>query len=154
MPINASIKRTDKGLAALLKANVGKSTLRIGVFGDKGGDIVLRASVHEFGSPSRNIPSRSYLRSTLKEKRVEHKRALDNAAKMIRLGPASVRAALELLGLRVVRDIRNKIRSNIPPPLSPKTIRRKGSSVALIDTGRLIQSISHQVVMGKSRGRA
>ena len=38
-----------------------------------------------------------------------------------------------------------KIASNIPPALAPETIERKGSSVALIDTGQLRSSITWQV---------
>lgn len=38
-----------------------------------------------------------------------------------------------------------KINSNIPPPLKPETIKRKGSSTALIDTGEMLGQITHEM---------
>lgn len=36
----------------------------------------------------------------------------------------------------------DKVTSNIPPPLKPETIKRKGSSTALIDKGELLKQIT------------
>ncbi len=46
-----------------------------------------------------------------------------------------IQQALTKLGMTLERAMKQKITSNIPPPLKPDTIKRKGSSVALIDTG-------------------
>ena len=47
--------------------------------------------------------------------------------------------ALELLGEEIVRDVRAKIESNIPPPLSPKT--KSGDPRPLIDSRRYINAL-------------
>lgn len=38
-----------------------------------------------------------------------------------------------------------KVETNIPPPLQPETIRRKGSSVALYDTGEMFSQIDADI---------
>lgn len=56
-----------------------------------------------------------------------------------------IASILERAGIHLERAILEKIRSHIPPPLKPETVRRKGSSTPLIDTGQLIGSITHQI---------
>jgi hypothetical protein len=50
------------------------------------------------------------------------------------------------LGLELRDAIVLKILSNIPPPNAPSTIKAKGSSSTLIDTGHLLASIDVEVV--------
>ncbi len=49
------------------------------------------------------------------------------------------------IGMQIENAIREKILSNVPPPLKEATIKRKRSSVTLIDTGQMLASISHQI---------
>jgi len=51
----------------------------------------------------------------------------------------------ENLGMQIENAIRLKILSNVPPPLKESTVKQKGSSVTLIDTGQMLASVSHQV---------
>ena len=51
----------------------------------------------------------------------------------------------EDIGMTLENEIRLKILSNVPPPLKESTIKRKGSSATLIDSGQMLASISHQV---------
>lgn len=53
----------------------------------------------------------------------------------LRSGEISNQTVLELAALRGESIIRAEIDSNIPPPNSPETIRRKKSDHTLIDTG-------------------
>lgn len=46
----------------------------VGIFG---GEVVVYAAVHEFGSPKRNIPERSYLRKTFDEQKEEIERLIN-----------------------------------------------------------------------------
>jgi hypothetical protein len=55
------------------------------------------------------------------------------------------RDAYEDLGQELENAIRSKILSNVPPPLKEATIKRKGSSHTLIDTGQMLADVSHQV---------
>lgn len=150
--VKVTVKDKDLGLRATLRAArvFAKGEVLIGVFGDTGGDVVLRASVHEFGSPTRNIPQRSFLRSTIDEMRSKYIAEASKLASRL-LAPTVSRAqvlrGLVRLGMMAVSDVRRKIRSRIPPPLKKATIDAKGSSVPLIDTGRLIQAITHKVTL-------
>jgi hypothetical protein len=49
------------------------------------------------------------------------------------------------LGMELENRIRLKILSNVPPPLKESTIKRKGSSVTLIDTGQALASVQNRV---------
>lgn len=106
------------------------------------------AMTHEYGSPDANIPQRSFIRSTFDEKRRTYQKELDRLGKAA-LDPARLRGDLRLLGEQNRADIIEKIRSNIPPPLSPLTIDQKaGETTALIDTGQLLRSISVELSEG------
>ncbi|MCX2589718.1 MULTISPECIES: hypothetical protein [Proteus] len=102
------------------------------------------AAAHEFGVPG-HIPERSFLRSTLNENK-------DNATKLlikeikadISQGEFSERP-FAILGEKLVGEVKRKIQSGINPALDPKTVKRKGSSKPLIDTGNLLQSITYEV---------
>lgn len=95
--------------------------------------------IHEYGLG--NNPERSFLRSTMDDKKGSADRMV---IRDIRRG-MTPEQVLNLLGLKLQADVRATIRSNIPPALSASTIAQKGSSVALVDTGQLVQSIDYQV---------
>jgi hypothetical protein len=115
----------------------------VGVFEDKAarenGKIpnTALAIIHEYGTDT--IPQRSFLRAWSIERRAE---ILNNAERAMRtvgkLGPG---AAQRALGVWMAGDVKRRIATNIPPPLAPSTIKRKGSSVALIDSGQLRTAI-------------
>lgn len=109
------------------------------------------AQLHEFGGPAdpetgeRNPPERSFIRSTLDENRPANRRFLRKAAETVVYKGADLGQVLDLYGMRLVGQIRQRIASRIPPPLADSTIRRKGSSVPLIDSGELRRAITHVV---------
>lgn len=49
------------------------------------------------------------------------------------------------VGMKIENAIRIKILSNIPPPNAASTIKAKGSSHTLIDTGEMLDFVSHEV---------
>ena len=91
------------------------------------------------------IPQRSFMRSTFdKHQRTYLKMAADQAGRVID-GKATAAQAVGLIGEKYLADIRNEINAGIPPPLKPATVRRKGSSKPLIDTGQLKGSLTVKV---------
>lgn len=96
------------------------------------------------------IPERSYIRSTVDEN--EHK-YLDNYAKKLSAqiidGNIDKYTALTIMGQKIESDIKSKIISLRSPPNAPSTIRKKGSSNPLVDTGLLGGSIRYVVTDGK-----
>ena len=104
-----------------------------------GTSVIMVGSVHEFGSPSKNIPQRSFLRATVQEKRRKYKKLFSKLAKNIIDDKLNVKEALNLLGLRVQTDVREKITDIKEPELK----EREGNP--LVDTGHLRQSITYEV---------
>lgn len=107
------------------------------------------ASFMEFGTTdaqgNENIPQRSFIGSTIDELRPELKELTKRLQGQILTGKLTTKQALGLLGEKVKAAIIAKINSDIQPGNAPETIIRKGSSIALIDTGQLKQSITYKV---------
>ena len=143
--------RGDSGIKTRLRALSGR-TLAVGLTAARSGSALVQyAAANEFGvpGPTRNgkawrVPPRPYLRSTLADNKDVYETALSSAARRIASGGDPERE-LGLLGLRVVADVQRKITKLRKPPNAPSTIRRKGSSNPLIDTGRLRASITYVV---------
>ena len=145
-----------------LKRKLGRavrdSHVKVGVLASKGGGepneagvtMVELAAIHEFGAPAAGIPERSFIRRTMKNK----KRAIGEvtamlARKLLDQRGFTVRSALEVLGVFAATEVKKTITEgeHVPPPLAPATVAAKGSSRPLVDTGRLVGSINHEVVL-------
>lgn len=159
--MSARVTVTDNGANALLaRARAMRDAkVRVGILADtpkrertgRSGKFTLAqvaqvAYVHEFGAPGANIPQRSFIRATCDLNRGAIAALQEALAAQVLQGTTEPRAALDLLGAKVASMMQVRIASNIPPPLKPATIKRKGSSVALINTGQLRSSITWAVV--------
>ena len=116
------------------------------------------ALIHEFGAPAANIPERSFIRSTFDAHREEYMALLRTLLQAVYVNKLTVERALGLLGARISSDIKKRVTTGagIPPPNAPSTLARKlaltrrgskGIPRTLIDTGRLIASVSWAVVV-------
>lgn len=160
----SGVRDVDHGwkklMQVLAQAKSGETYVKVGVIGTaaqsahEGISNVELAAVHEFGSPDRGIPERSFIRSTYDEKRDAWTALLKKALRGVYEGKVSLEQALSMVGLRAEADIKRHVTSGvgIPPPLKPATIARKGSSRPLVDTGRMINSVSHEVVTNGAAG--
>lgn len=153
-----SIIVNDKVLKKLIKdfKKLNAQSTRIGVLGSKGGNedrdgitMVELAVVHELGAPDLGIPQRSFIRETFEDSKVktELKEMFAKVVKSIIAGKLDADKAMEVLGHWGVSKIKNRITfgEGISPANAPYTIARKGSSRPLVDTGRLINAINHEV---------
>lgn len=127
--------------------------VKVGVLGDSSdegdGDmsIVDIAAVHEYGTLDGRVPSRSYMRSALIGRLVELKKLQGNVAVGYVTGRLSLDQALGMIGEWAAAAMRAQITdSNLPPPLQPATVKRKGSDKPLVDTGQLVMAITYEVV--------
>lgn len=108
------------------------------------GDVAL---YNEFGTDT--IPERSWLRSTVDANSGNRATWLGYAEELRKkmfLAGMKVRQALGLMGLRMEKDLKAKIRSSIPPENAPSTVARKGSDKTLIDTSQMLNAVAHEVV--------
>lgn len=107
----------------------------------EGQQIAEYAAYNEFGTE--NIPERSFMRTAFDENLPQLKEDMDRRYSEVQAGTKTVYQALGLVGLRHQDQIKQKIDQNVPPPNSPFTIARKGSSKTLIDTGAMKNSIHY-----------
>ncbi len=113
-------------------------------------------AIHEFGvdEPPVRIPQRSWLRAPFDENRRKYEALIARLTRSIVLGGKgmTMARALGIVGLIAEEDIRKAIRAKIPPALADATLKArarkdgKAGDVPLLDTGQLIQSITHLVV--------
>lgn len=155
--MSVSIEINDKVWRALV-AKIGKqlatSEVRVGVLASEGGNetrdgisMLELAAIHEFGSPAAGIPERSFIRATLEDPTAVHAQRImmGKAAKAVIEDRLSADQALNLIGLWGVKRIKARIVGGIDPANAASTIAKKGSSKPLVDTGRLLNAINHEV---------
>jgi hypothetical protein len=109
-----------------------------------GTDIITVGATHEYGVPEKNIPRRSFLRVPLIHREADIKKMMQKGFTKV----AKSGGALELMnkvGLYAQNISQLSFTNNNWQPLKPDTIKRKGSSRPLIDTGILRSSITYVV---------
>lgn len=141
----------------MLESRTKGSHVKVGVLGanadkDHGGgnSVVDIAMIHEFGAPAANIPERSFIRSTMVNQKGKIAAIAGKISVKVLTKNMSVPKALNILGIAAVSMIKRTITKSVPPPLKPDTVKAKGSSKPLIDTGQLLNSITHEVITSGS----
>lgn len=109
------------------------------------------AAIHEFGAPGAGIPERSFMRGAIDQNGPALEKFMRRLTLEILLGKSTRKRAFGILGEFVKNLMKRTIQRGVPPPNAPETIRRKGSSKPLIDTGQMINSIDWEVEEGGGR---
>ena len=95
--------------------------------------------IHEYGTST--IPPRPFLLPAIQNHQREIRElSATLLAKVVR-GEMSKRDALGKIGALAQGLVQQQIRETVNPPLQPATIRRKGSSQPLIDSGNMWQNV-------------
>lgn len=148
--ITANIRR---GKNAYVKVGVLAGAAR-----GPGFDAVALAATHEFGSEAAGIPERSFIRRTFTVQREALAKTIAKLAHKVVTDDMPMSQALGLLGTWGAAQVKGTIRnwtwaaadggldSMTVQELKPGTIAAKGSDRPLVDTGRLLDSISYEVV--------
>ncbi|CDZ60468.1 Hypothetical protein NGAL_HAMBI2605_10380 [Neorhizobium galegae bv. orientalis] len=144
--------KVGKGAAGLFGAFRGPDKVLVGFpSGEADSDVIERAVYNNFGT-SRGIPERPFMQNAMRNHRREYQAMMKTEARNIVLG--AVRGqdasrtkvnALKRLGIKAQGDIQAEITSLDTPPNAPSTIRQKGSSNPLIDTGEMRNSVSYKI---------
>lgn len=108
-----------------------------------GTSTALVAAVHEYGSE--HVPERPFMRVAIQENLGNYKALNANSLKQLVRGSITTDKALGLLGLMASSHIKEKIKNGSFAPLKAATIKRKGSSKPLIDTGQMRQSVTYEL---------
>ena len=153
------IREVDHGfkkLVASLKTLKQKdSYVKAGVLGSKATqphpgqmDNVTLALIHEFGTRNGHIPARPFIRGTFEEFKPSYIETLTVLLGGVYKGKMTIPRALGLLGLKMAADMKKTVtQGDILAPNADSTIKAKGSSRPLVDTGQLVRSVSHEVVI-------
>jgi hypothetical protein len=154
--MSAKVVDRDRGYAALMKRlKAEKITLTVGVHEAEAsephdGELTIGdlAAIHEFGLG--HVPERSFLRAWADESVEENKNVLGDIGRAVAEGKYDLETGLDRFGVYAVGAIQRRIVEGIEPPLADETIKRKGSSTPLIDTGQLKSAITFEVKKGGS----
>ncbi|NNB91477.1 hypothetical protein [Corallococcus exiguus] len=133
------------------------------------------AATHEFGAPEVGIPERPFVRPAFDKHREDYARLLEKAVVAMLDGRVSLQQGLGLAGARMANDIKNFVTqgAEVPPPNAPSTLARKeakgrmttdgklaaahsgqgaaGAPRTLVDTGRMVDSVSWTVEQGQAK---
>ena len=132
------------------QANKFLGKVEVGAFGMHSGKRPITmpdlAAIHEYGAPSRNIPERSFVRASITLDQSKYGKFLLGEVKSLLLLKTTPMKIKQILGMQAAADVQMYMVNGKFAPLKAKTIKRKGSSKPLIDTGQLRQSITYKVV--------
>lgn len=155
-----AIKDSDsnfKGLRDIIK-NMDQTVIKTGfIEGEKGskrqkGDVdnVALAAIHEFGTTkagrrqNTRIPARPFMRPTFEKHKEDYENQIERgitvSLKNKDINPFKTMS--EAVGIKMKSDIVKAIDS-LPRDLAESTIKKKGSSKALVDTGQLRQAVNY-----------
>lgn len=103
------------------------------------------AAYNEFGT-SRGIPPRPFMRESAEAFKHNSADLSARITQAIEEGRMTVTQGLNVMAERMKEEIRDTIQNGSFEPLAPSTVSaKKGSDKTLIDSGAMIQSVSHVV---------
>lgn len=113
-------------------------------------DIAVYAAVHEYGSSDGNTPARRWLTSSIEKNSGAVNSAIASATAAVLDGRLRSAEAADMAG----KDIADIVRAHVnggsfPPPLDPATVKRKGFSKQMVDTGAMRDAITSRVNGGR-----
>lgn len=100
------------------------------------------AAIHELGL---GVPERAFIGPSLKKNRSKYLKYAGRQITPVIRRKQSMNTVWETLGIMAVADVQEYMVTASFTPLDPKTIKRKGSSKPLIDTGQMRQAITYRV---------
>jgi hypothetical protein len=109
---------------------------------ETGASIPLYAFVNEFGAPSRGQPPRPFFRNMIAANSPGWGTEL---AEEIKSRDYDAASALAVMGKLIQGQLKASIYDLTSPPLSPKTIARKGFDKPLVDTSEMVKSVAYEV---------
>lgn len=149
------ITDTDPGFHALLSSlsTLRRSKIEVGVLpsagrNSEGVDLVDVAVWNEFGT--RHVPARPFMRIAADRNESIWNCYAEQCIDAALQNGADINHTFSVLGEQIKRDVQLVFGSGEITPNKPATIRRKGSSVPLINHGDLRRSIDYKVTTRSS----
>lgn len=148
MGISLRVKRTKH---KDLKAITGDSHVKVGFpAGKSSAGNINKAVWQEFGTRGGGwggpIPERPFMRNAMRANRGKYQQAMRTSAPKLLTGETTLSTVMSKLGVLAQGDIQQEITNLTSPPNSPVTIKLKGSSKPLIDSGQMRAAVTWKVV--------
>lgn len=154
MGVTLRMQRKKAGLLEKLIRNFKRENPKVAVgfpAGEASQSNIMKAIYNEFGTKGSGkgfstprgggfggpIPERPFMRNAMRSNQNKYQQFMKVSAKAILSGEVTPEVSLKRLGRMAQVDIQEEITSLSSPPNSPTTIRLKGSSNPLIDTGEM-----------------
>lgn len=135
------LERALARIAAQLKKS---GSVEVGFIGNAtypdGTPVAAVAAFNEFGTE--HIPPRPFFRNAIRRNSKKWPINLMTALKATDYDAAK---SLGLIGEEISQELRDSILSNTPPPDAKATAKAKGFNKTLIDTGLMLNSVTHIV---------
>jgi hypothetical protein len=143
--INTASRLADK-LAKIVQSTEGHPRVSVGFLRDAtypdGTSVAMVATVNEFGNPSNNQPPRPFFRLMVAEKSGEWPEAVRLNLKAT---DYDAHKTLDRVGQGIKGQLQDSIKTLTDPPLAPSTIKKKGFSKPLVDTGTMQNSVDYRI---------
>ena len=118
---------------------------------DDGTPVAGIAAVQEFGSPSRNVPPRPFMRPAISGSKSKWRKLVEKSAKSIIEEGDTAESAVEKLGLVAAANIKNEIVQGSHEPLSPVTIAlRKHKNEGKEISGTFVGQVAAAIARGET----
>lgn len=142
------VTRQGPGIKALKKAlEIPRMETSVGWFPgakyEDGTPVAYVATIQEYGYAEGGIPPRSFMRTTIKEKKGEWGKLAKSGAKAMLAGNATPKMVMEGIGIAAAGDIRKKISEIDSPSLMPATVANKKRKLA---KGKKVGSLTKPLV--------
>lgn len=142
-------EKLRRALAEISRSVRGGGSLRVGFLSNatypNGTPVAMIAAIHNWGAPSRNIPPRPFFTNMVAKHSPEWPTEIRAQLKATNY---DARTTMNRMGALIKGELQQSIRDLPGPPLKPATVKRKGFSSLLIDTGHLLNSIAYEYVGG------
>lgn len=124
-----------------------KQALKVGFLAgglyDDGTSIPMVAAIQDFGAPRAGIPPRPFFRNAIANNSSGWK---DVVKAGLLANNLDSKKALSMLGQVIVGQIQESLNEGDWTPLRPATIARKGFAQPLVDTGKMRDSVSYEMI--------
>lgn len=136
--------KLEHKLAELAKKVGQRAVLKVGFLENAkypdGTSVAAVAVYNEFGT--KTIPPRPFFRNMVRDK---SKGWPSSLALLLKANKYDVARSMGQMGLGIKSQLQRSIMETSSPPLAPKTIRAKGGSKPLVDTGHMLNSVDFRV---------
>mgnify|MGYP003630161513 FL=1 len=143
--------KTKKNVKIGVLGDAGKREATIGKDGNQTKNSMTNAeigAVHEFGSFSKNVPKRSFLKAPFFEKKEAFLKQMAGIVDRDigkNNGVDKIYSSMAVIGTAIVQQAFHTSGFGKWAPLSPQTIEKKKSASILIDSGQLRKSITSRI---------